>query len=70
MAVVVIFEPFVSVSRLIDFPAKTSESGRAASRLSGPFSDVVSLFVIELTTQFPTSEGSQITAAIDEKFCV
>ena len=32
-----------------------------------PFFDVVSGGIVELTAQFVTSEGSQVTASIDEK---
>jgi len=35
-----------------------------------PLSDVVSLAVVELTAQLPTSKGSQIAASIHEKRCV
>lgn len=31
---------------------------------------MVSVAVVEVTTQFVTSKGSQITASIDEKFCL
>ncbi len=35
-----------------------------------PLFDVVSLAVVELTAQFPTSKGSQIAPSIHEKRCV
>jgi hypothetical protein len=35
-----------------------------------PFFDVVPLFVVEVTAQFVTSEGSQIPTSIDEKLCI
>jgi len=71
MAVVVVSEPSRPAFRAgWTAPPKGVEAVNSHGDRLEPFSNMVPLFVVELTAQFVASKGSQVACAINEKLHV